>query len=81
LSIIYIISIITYQNVVVKTNNNSNIIITIIIYKKNVGAMLIIVGAILFGADLKWGQFRTESQDKNHGRKVTGKKVSLNFAF
>jgi hypothetical protein len=43
--------------------------------------MLIIVGAILFGADLKWGQFRTESQDKNHGRKVTGKKVSLNFAF
>ena len=45
--------------------------------------MLIIVGAILFGTDLKGGggQFRTESQDKNHGRKVTGKKVSLNFAF
>ena len=29
-----LISIITYQNVVVKINNNSNIIITIIIYNK-----------------------------------------------
>ena len=33
------------------------IIITIIISKKNVGTILINVGAILYGADMKWGRF------------------------
>jgi hypothetical protein len=47
---IYIISIISYQNVVFKTNNNSNNKNNYYyLEEKNVGTILINVGAILYG--------------------------------
>jgi hypothetical protein len=55
---IYIISIISFQNVVFKTNNNSNNNYNYYyLEENNVGTILINVGAILYGADMKWGDF------------------------